>query len=161
MTAWINLGSTPSRSPARRIIESRFGSPDVGISEASNCVTFLAGAKAELIKTPVRFVNTKAAMTAKGANLIERKWGNCKGNFIQYSPCATRQAELYDILHYRMFLGIMDKGTNQSSDLEAATEMELIPKRLLFCSQIFAAKPLSYMYLIDSIPRSVCLILST
>jgi len=41
------------------------------------------GAIARLNNNPVRLLNRKSEMSAKGANLSERKWGNLRGNFIQ------------------------------------------------------------------------------
>src|SRR5258708_40225149 len=93
ITAWINRGSTPSRSPVRKMIQSKSGLPDVGISSGiiSNAATtglaLTAGANARLKKTPVRLVKRKREIRAQGANLKERKWGIFRGNLIQRSPC--------------------------------------------------------------------------
>src|SRR6267154_4583487 len=86
----MNLGSTPSRSPARKMIQSRSQSPDCGMSagivSTSIGVAETAGANAGLNQSPVKLVKQKSEMTAKGANLAERKWG-MRGNFISSSPC--------------------------------------------------------------------------
>jgi hypothetical protein len=41
------------------------------------------GANTGLKKNPVKFVKKKSEMTAKGANLADRKCSKFRGNFIQ------------------------------------------------------------------------------
>ena len=42
-----------------------------------------SGAITRLKKMPVRLLKGKSEISANGANLNERKWGNLRGNFIQ------------------------------------------------------------------------------
>src|SRR6266480_1110662 len=98
-------GSTPSFSPARKIIQSRSQSPDKGMSTgivSTRCwAASTTGAITGLKKRPVKLKTKKREIMANGANFAERRWtflrrfaernrgavrGN-RGNLIFNSPC--------------------------------------------------------------------------
>src|SRR6266498_4703474 len=98
-------GSTPSLSPARKIIQSSSSSPDVGMSAgivAASVAALTDGASTALKKTPVKFVRRKTAITTKGANLIERHWGIFRANFIKlflHENNDSRGSQIYIFNH--------------------------------------------------------------
>src|SRR5829696_2206 len=154
MTAWMKRGSTPCFSPASKMIRSNSASPDVGMSagmrNAGSVLAMTSGAITRLNSRPVRLLNMKREISAKGANLIERNRGNLRGNFIQFylhiydDHDATRYSTYADArgLHRTNSQDFLTASCNEGHDSDGTNTAPVA-----FSFQFCACKLLKTLYL--------------